>query len=131
MRTKDHEIMFSSEKVQEFVQLTGERNPIYQSIDKAKEYGFKTIPLPPAMPNIVYQWIEIPWKLEHPVILRKQNCVLHQRMFIGERYRAVVKVTDQNKRQHHFFVQQTLCIYNRDGQLCFEGISDLIAGGLS
>lgn len=54
------------------------------------------------MPNIAYQWIEIPWNLQDPVIHRKQKCVLHQRMFIEERYRAVIKVTDQYERHHHF-----------------------------
>ncbi|KSU85502.1 N-terminal half of MaoC dehydratase [Fictibacillus enclensis] len=131
MKTEDHEITFSHEKVQEFVQLMGDRNPIYQSIHKAKEYGFKTIPLPQAMPNIAYQWIEIPWNLQDPVIHRKQKCVLHQRMFIEERYRAVIKVTDQYERHNHFFIQQTLYLYDGNGLLCFEGISDLVAGGLS
>lgn len=52
-------------------------------------------------------------------------------MYIDEVYRAIVEVTDQFQRQNLTFIKQTLYLYNRDGKLCFEGISDLILGGLS
>ena len=52
-------------------------------------------------------------------------------MYIEEIYRAVVEVTDQYQRHNLTFMKQTLFLFNRDGKLCFEGISDLTLGGLS
>ena len=131
MKTKEHEIIFNKEDVQQIVQLIGDRNPIYQSSERAKDYGFETIPLHPTMPMMAYKWIAPPWELQHPIIHRKQKCIQHQRMYIDEVYRAIVEVTDQFQRQNLTFIKQTLYLYNRDGKLCFEGISDLILGGLS
>ncbi|PGY07728.1 MaoC family dehydratase N-terminal domain-containing protein [Bacillus sp. AFS031507] len=131
MKTKEHEIIFNKEDVQQIVQLIGDLNPIYQSSERAKDYGFETIPLHPTMPMMAYKWIAPPWELQHPIIHRKQKCIQHQRMYIDEVYRAIVEVTDQFQRQNLTFIKQTLYLYNRDGKLCFEGISDLILGGLS
>lgn len=55
----------------------------------------------------------------------------HQRMYIGEIYRAIVEVTNPFQRQNLTFIKQTLYLYRNDGQLCFEGVSDLILGGLT
>jgi hypothetical protein len=52
-------------------------------------------------------------------------------MYIDEIYRAIVEVTDPIQRQKLTFIKQTLFLYNRDGKLYFEGIADLIVGGLS
>ncbi|MEH7375969.1 FAS1-like dehydratase domain-containing protein [Neobacillus drentensis] len=131
MKTKEHEIIFNKEDVQQIVQLIGDLNPIYQSSERAKDYGFETIPLHPTMPMMAYKWIAPPWELQLPIIHRKQKCIQHQRMYIDEVYRAIVEVTDQFQRQNLTFIKQTLYLYNRDGKLCFEGISDLILGGLS
>ncbi|WP_026565024.1 FAS1-like dehydratase domain-containing protein [Bacillus sp. UNC41MFS5] len=131
MKTKEHEIIFNKDDVKQFVQLIGDRNPIYQSSERAKDYGFETIPLPPTMPMIAYKWLETPWELKYPIIHRKQKCIQHQRMYIEEIYKAVVEVTDQYQRHNLTFMKQTLFLFNRDGKLCFEGISDLTLGGLS
>ncbi|PFN79163.1 hypothetical protein COJ85_30960 [Bacillus sp. AFS076308] len=131
MKTKEHEIIFIKEDVQKFVQLISDRNPIYQNLERAKDYGFETIPLHPTMPMMAYKWLASPLELQHPVIHRKQKCIQHKRMYIDEVYRAIVEVTDQFQRQNVTFIKQTLYLYNRDGKLCFEGISDLIVGGLS
>jgi acyl dehydratase len=131
MKTKEYEIMFTQEDVQQFVQLIGDQSLIYQSPERAKDYGFETIPLPPTMPMMAYKWIESTWELQQPIVHRKQKCTQYQRMYMNECYRAIVEVTDPFQRQKLTFIQQTLCLYNKDGQLCFEGISDLILGGLS
>lgn len=101
------------------------------TIDRQCSAGLETIPLPPTMPMMAYKWLAPPWELQHPIIHRKQKCIQHQRMYIDEVYRAIVEVTDQFQRQNLTFIKQTLYLYNRDGKLCFEGISDLILGGLS
>lgn len=131
MKTKEYEIMFTQEDVQQFLQLIGDQNLIYQSPERAKEYGLETIPLPPTMPMMAYKWIETPWELQQPIVHRKQKCIQHQRMYMDEIYRAIVEVTDPFQRQKHTFIKQTLNLYNNDGQLCFEGVSDLILGGLT
>jgi hypothetical protein len=131
MKTKEYEIIFNKEDVQQFVQLLGDPNPIFQCQSEAKVYGFETIPLPPTMPMIAYKWIETPWKLQHPLIHRKQQCIQHQRMYIDKPYKGIVMITDQFQRQNLTFTKQTLHLYNKDGILYFEGISDLISGGLS
>jgi acyl dehydratase len=131
MKTKEYEIIFTQEDVQQFIQLIGDHNPIYQSAERAKAYGFETIPLPPTMPMIAYKWVETPWEFQPPIIHRKQKCIQHERMYIDEIYRAIVEVTDPIQRQKLTFIKQTLYLYNRDGKLYFEGIADLIVGGLS
>jgi hypothetical protein len=131
MKTKEYEIMFTQEDVQQFVQLIGDQNLIYQSPERAKDYGLETIPLPPTMPMMAYKWIETPWELQEPIVHRKQKCIQHQRMYMDEIYRAIVEVTDPFQRQKLTFIKQTLYLYNNDGQLCFEGVSDLILGGLT
>lgn len=131
MKTKEQEIIFTIEDVQQFVQLMDDRSPIYQSLEKAKEAGLKTIPLPPTMPMIAYKWLDIPWELQQPLIHRKQKCIHHQKMYINECYRAIVKVSKPVQRQNLTFIKQTLSLANEDGELCFEGMSDLIVGGLS
>lgn len=52
-------------------------------------------------------------------------------MYIDEIYRAIVEVTEPFQRQNFTFIKQTLYLYNDEGQLCFEGESDLILGGLT
>jgi hypothetical protein len=54
--------------VQQIVQLIGDRNPIYQSSERAKDYSFETIPLPPTMPMMAYKWLAPQWELQHPII---------------------------------------------------------------
>ncbi|WP_110928108.1 MaoC family dehydratase [Bacillus massiliglaciei] len=130
MKTKEYEIIFTQEDVLQFIQLIGDQNSIYLSAEGAKDYGFETIPLPPTMPMMAYKWFETPWELQQPSIHRKQKCTLHQIMYINEIYRAVVEVTNSFQRQKLTFIKQTLYLYNNDGQLCFEGVSDLILGGL-
>jgi N-terminal half of MaoC dehydratase len=131
MKTKEYEIIFTQEDVQPFVQLIDEQISIYQSPGGAKDDGSETIPLPPTMPMMAYKWIETPLELQQPIIHRKQKCIQHQRMYMDENYRAIVEVTNPFQRQNLTFIKQTLYLYHNDGQLCFEGVSDLILGGLT
>jgi hypothetical protein len=55
MKTKEYEIIFTQEDVQQFAQLIGEQNSIYQSPEGAKDDGSETIPLPPTMPMMAYK----------------------------------------------------------------------------
>jgi hypothetical protein len=130
MKTKIHDILFKREDVQRFVNLLGDQNPIYNSIEKAKSYGFPTIPLPPTMPMIAYKWIKTPWQLEHPVIHRRQKCKNHHLLFIDQTYQGMIMLTDPIERNKLTMIKQTLHLYDGDGILCFEGESHLIAGGV-
>ncbi|MBY0121434.1 MaoC family dehydratase [Bacillus sp. S/N-304-OC-R1] len=130
MISEEIEVVFSKEDVQQFVQILGDPNPIYQSIEGAKSSGLPTIPLPPAMPAITYKWITAPWELKPPVIHRKQECRIEQPMFIDQKYKAVVTLDRNDVRGENTFVQQSLKIFDLEGKLYFQGISHLIAGGV-
>lgn len=128
MKTKDHCFMFTKAEVQQYVQTAGDQNPIYIHLDVAQSMGYKTIPIPPTMPMIVYKQIETPWKLLHPIIHRKQQCVYHQVMYIDQYYKGIITLEEQIKRQKYTFIKQTLHIHDNNGILCFTGTSHLIAG---
>ncbi|AIM16518.1 MULTISPECIES: MaoC family dehydratase [Neobacillus] len=131
MKLKEFKVSFTQEDVRRFVQLIGDQNAIYQCPERVQGYHFEKTPLPPTMPMIAYKWLEIPWELQQPIIHRKQKCTQHQRMYIDEIYRAIVEVTEPFQRQNFTFIKQTLYLYNDEGQLCFEGESDLILEGLT
>ncbi|KAB2336257.1 MaoC family dehydratase [Cytobacillus depressus] len=130
MKSEEADIIFNMEEVQQFVQLLGDQNPIYQSIKTAKTNGFQSIPLPPTMPMIAYKRIKTPWQLQHPVIHRKQHCTNYHTMYINQTYHAFVKLEDQYQRKQFTFIQQSLYLYDQDRILCFKGTSQLITGGL-
>ncbi|MGJ7921225.1 FAS1-like dehydratase domain-containing protein [Neobacillus sp. LXY-4] len=130
MRTKDYTIIFREGDVRQFIKVIDDRNPIYESIATAQSYDYTTIPLPPTMPMIAYKWIDIPWTLTDPIIHRTQNCRLHSIMYIDEPYTANVSISYRTRREDQCLVKQTLLIKDRDGNICFEGISQLMAGGL-
>jgi hypothetical protein len=128
MKTAEHVIIFRKKDVREFVKIVDDPNPIYETVENAQKLGFPTIPLPPTMPMIAYKWIDIPWTLNDPVIHRSQSCVLHQVMYIDTDYFATVSKTERRLRNRACLVTQTLEIFDRNGKLCFEGISQLMAG---
>ncbi|HJV16796.1 MAG TPA: MaoC family dehydratase N-terminal domain-containing protein [Bacillales bacterium] len=130
MKTKDFTILFNKDNVHQFIKLIGDQNPIYQNIELARSHGYQTIPLPPTMPMIAYKEMETPWKMNHPVILRKQECVNHQIMYIDQPYIGHISIDDHFQRKQYTFIKQTLRLYELHGILCFEGISHLMAGGL-
>ena len=117
-------------EVLQYSELSGVESPIFHSLEAARERGYKGIPLPPALPMTAYRHIEIPWRLVEPVIHRKQECRLHQVMYAEEIYTGTVTLTNHSSRQNRTFIDQELEIYDEQGNLCFSGISHLIAGGL-
>lgn len=130
MKTNEQSISFNKEDVQRYVRILGDLNPIYESEKSAGEHGFRTIPIPPAMPMTAYRFFELPWKLQPPVIHRKQHCIQHRKMFIDEEYTGYITLSDVSKRKGYTFSKQTLFIYNGAGDLCFSGISHIVSGEL-
>ena len=130
MKTERYAFLFTKEKVRQYSELSGEKDPIYFSPQAAQELGYKGTPLPPAMPFVAYRHIEIPWRLEGPVIHRKQECRQHQVMYTDQVYTGRVTLTNHSLRHNRMFIQQDLEIYDEQGNLCFTGISHLIAGDL-
>ncbi|MCM3653629.1 MaoC family dehydratase N-terminal domain-containing protein [Metabacillus litoralis] len=130
MKTNAYPLLFKEADVQQFVRAVGDQNPIYLSLAGAHMYGYKTIPLPPTMPMIAYKLIETPWKLQHPIIHRKQQCEYHYVMYINQPYQGFIILKDQFRRHNLTFINQTLLIYDSSGILCFSGTSHLIAGDL-
>lgn len=43
-------------KIKEFVQAIGDNNPIYYSVEKAQEAGFRDVPIPPTFPTVIDMW---------------------------------------------------------------------------
>lgn len=128
MKTNIYEIAFRDCDVWQFVKVTDDWNPIYESINHAQEYGFHTIPLPPTMPMIAYQYIEIPWTLKEPLIHRSQECISNKRMYIDQPYFAQVSLEEQAFRKKQGIVKQILQIKDHDENLCFRAISTLLVG---
>ncbi|WP_318502497.1 MaoC family dehydratase [Bacillus sp. T3] len=131
MKTESIEIVFREQDVRQYIKVTDDRNPIYTNIESAQSNGHQTIPLPPTMPMIAYKWIEIPWTLKEPLIHRSQECIHHQTMYINTPYFAQVLLKEKTMRKNYQVVNQILRIVDCDQVLCFEGISQLIAGDLS
>ncbi|MBB6447218.1 FAS1-like dehydratase domain-containing protein [Bacillus benzoevorans] len=131
MKTERYAFIFTKEEVRQYSELSCEQNPIYHSPQAAQELGYEGIPLPPAMPFAAYRHIEIPWTLKGPVIHRKQECRLHQVMYTDQIYTGSVTLTNHSSRHNRTFIQQDLEIYDEQENLCFTGISHLIAGGLN
>jgi hypothetical protein len=128
MKTEAQSFFFTKAEVQQFTQSVGDKNLIYVDLEAAQSMGYKTIPIPPTMPMIVYKLIEIPWKLHQAIIHRKQQCVYHQVMYIDHLYKGVITLEEQFKRHNYTFIKQTLQIHGNNGIPMFTGISLLIAG---
>jgi len=128
MKTNEQSFIFHKEEVQKYVNTLSDPNPIYVSEVNAKQYGYKTIPIPPIMPVTVYHLIDIPWTMQSPVILRKQRCTMHVQMYIGETYTGFISLTDIKTRKEQTFSKETLSLYNTEGILCFQAISQLLSG---
>lgn len=130
MKTGEVSIIFHQADVAEFMKVLSDLNPIYQSVEGAKSFGFKTIPLPPTMPLIAYKLLNLPWQLADPILHRKQECLYHQTMYIGETYRAHINLTEHTERKGFCLVKQSLVIVDEHGKLCFEGNYDIFCGGV-
>lgn len=130
MKTKRYAFLFTKEEVLRYSELSGVQNPIFHSLEAAREHGYKGIPLPPALPMTAYRHIKIPWRFVEPVIHRKQECRMHQVMYAEQIYTGTVTLTNHSSRHNRIFIGQELEIVDEQGNLCFRGISHLIAGGL-
>jgi len=130
MKTEKQSFIFQKEQVQEYVQMLQDSNPAYESETKAQKLGLQTIPIPPAMPMTLYKSFEIPWTLQAPVILRKQQCINHTIMYIDEVYTGFISLSDVKVKKGHTFSKQTLFLYSEEGYLCFSGISQIVSGEL-
>lgn len=130
MKTATYSFIFHEKDVLHFVQTVGDDNPIYQSVEEARKFGYETIPVPPTMPATAYQWIDIPWTLKEPVIHRKQQSTYHQVMYTNQPYKGEITITKKSRRNNYNFIQQELHIYDSNDTLCFTGISYLLAGDI-
>ena len=131
MKTEKRSFTFCKEQVQQYIQMLSDPNPIYDSESIAQQLELRTIPIPPVMPMTLYQSFTIPWTLQAPVILRKQRCIHHKKMYIDEVYTGFISLSDVKVRKRHTFSTETLFLYNKEGELCFSGISQLVSGELT
>lgn len=130
MKTEKQSFIFQREQVQKYVQMLGDLNPVYDCEESARQLGFRTIPIPPVMPMTLYKSFEIPWTLQAPVILRKQQCINYRKLYIGETYTGFISLSDVKVKKGHTFSKQTLFLYDEEEKLCFSGISQIVSGEL-
>ncbi|WP_147534665.1 FAS1-like dehydratase domain-containing protein [Bacillus marasmi] len=130
MRTEEVRVTFKTSDVSEFIKVMDERNPIYESVEKAQSYGFTSIPLPPTMPLIVYKQLDIPWTLTEPVIHRNQECKYHHQMYINQTYTASIRLDEQIDRKSYCIIKHSLLLFDDQQNLCFEGIYQIVCGGV-
>lgn len=130
MNTNEHYFSFQVNDVQQFVTVLGDQNPIYSSVEVAQSHGYKTIPLPPTMPMIIYKKMDIPWDFHPPIIHRKQQFSYVQVMYIDQTYKSIVALTDVIQRKDRIFIKQELQIMNTSDEIVFKGTAHLIVGGI-
>ncbi|MDS9473230.1 MaoC family dehydratase [Sporosarcina pasteurii] len=129
MKTSTESIVFTKEDVLQYCEAIGEENKLYTCGDYAKSHGFQTIPLPSTMPLIMYRLFTIPWEHDGGVMIhRKQECSTFRRMFIDEEYTGDITLTNVVSRKSYTFREETLSIYDKSGELCFQGTSHLVVG---
>lgn len=130
MKTAIESVVFTKANVIQYCEAIGEENRLYYCEKYAQSLGLRTIPLPPAMPLIMYQSFHIPWQTEGTMVHRKQTCHMHRRMFIGGKYSGYITLSDVVTRRNYTFSKQTLFITDHEGALCFEGEFHLVTGEL-
>ncbi len=108
-------------KIETFLTLTEEMVGNFEAV-----FG-KQMSLPPTFPMTFYRYIEVPWTYADAPIHRKQSCVCHRKLSVGERYRCVVSLDQELKKGKYTFYTQSLIGYDMKGNECFRCVSDLVA----
>lgn len=86
----------------------------------------KQTSLPPTFPMIFYRYIEIPWDYKAAPIHRKQTCVCHKELSVGESYQCVVNLDHEMQKGKYTFYTQSLIGYTLEGSECFRCVSELV-----
>lgn len=108
-------------KIETVVTLTEEMVQEFEAV-----FG-KQLSLPPTFPMIFYRYMEVPWTYAAAPIHRKQSCVCHRELLVGETYRCVVSLDQELQKGKYTFYMQSLVGYDRKGNECFRCVSDLVA----
>ncbi|MGE8080132.1 hypothetical protein [Peribacillus loiseleuriae] len=82
--------------------------------------------LPLTFPMIFYRYINVPWDYKTAPIHRKQTCVCHSELSIGESYHCVVTLDQVKQKGKYMFYIQSLVGYNLEGSECFRCVSELV-----
>lgn len=86
----------------------------------------KQLSLPPTFPMVFYRYIKIPWSFKAAPIHRKQMCVCHKELVIGESYQCVVTIDQEVQKGKYTFYTQSLLGYDLEGRECFQCVSNLV-----
>ena len=63
--------------------------------------------LPPTFPMLFYRYIQVPWDYKAAPIHRKQTCVCHRELSIGESYQCVVTLDQARQKGTYMFYTQS------------------------
>lgn len=112
MKEKCFDIAFTEEEVKEFLDL----------MDMEPKNNRQ---LPHMFPMIACKFAQELYIWSSPPILRKQNCIMYETMYVNHIYHVKIYVTNPIKKRHIMYAQQIIKIYDEEKCL-FEGESDLI-----
>ncbi len=132
----EFEFQVEQGKIKELALAIGDNNPIYYSMEAAKEKGFRTIPAPPTFPTVMDMWGGMDF--EHLVKMLEVNPLhvlhgeqeyeYHQMIYAGDFIKATVKVISRKARMGMtFIIIETT--YTRDGECVVIGRSTVIERG--
>jgi len=112
-----------------------EKEVIFLKADVAKYQrlmgsGKKTEIMPPMMPALAYQQLEIPWKYDPPVILRTQVTNMLAPLQAERAYIAKLEIEDIKNYGSETLIKERLTLQSAEGVKHFDSISKLIIGGI-
>jgi len=120
-------------KIKEFAMAIGDDNPIYYDVEKAKEQGFRDIPIPPTFPTVMEMWSG----LDFETLIRELDLdplmVLHgeqeyeylEDICAGDEITCTAKVISHvEKRRMTFITIENL--FSRDGKIVLIARSNII-----
>ncbi|MFX3630819.1 MAG: MaoC family dehydratase N-terminal domain-containing protein [Ectobacillus sp.] len=119
----------SKQQVIDYAKAIGEQNPVYFSIEAARKLGYRTIPIPPALPIIFYRFFAIPWGKGKIWIHRSQRFTYKRQLYIDEPYECFIALEAVKERSGHSLYEQSLKGYNIRKELCFVCNTILVEGG--
>lgn len=130
-RTERIELTLTRELIKNYALAIHEDNPIYFDQQAAIAAGYSDVVAPITMPIIFWQYIDVPWLKNIPVVIHgKQNFSYHEPLIANRTYHCDIQLTNlQNKERKDGSLMQVadhkLHVYFND-QVCGTFVSTLL-----
>lgn len=120
-------------KIKEFAIAIGDNNPIYYDVEKAKEQGFRDIPIPPTFPTVIEMWSGLDFETLIQELELNPLMVLHgeqeyeymEDICAGDVINCTAKVISHvEKRRMNFITIENQ--FTRDGKIVLIARSNII-----